>query len=53
MVLRVGNDKKLIGGDFFPPGMGLQLLKNVPKTRMFFNNYKKTIIISENPIFGY
>ena len=31
MVLRVENDRTLIGEDFFPPGMTLQLLKNDQK----------------------
>ena len=33
-LLRVRNDAKLIGEDVFPPGMGLQLVKNVQKLNL-------------------
>ena len=34
-LLRAGNDAKWVGEYFSPPGMGLQLLKKVPKPKSF------------------
>ena len=43
MVLRVRSDAKLIGEDFSPLGMGLQLLKRVPNPCFFVKKKQKQI----------
>ena len=43
MVLRVRSDAKLIGEDFSPLGMGLQLLKRVPNPCFFVKKNKNKL----------